>query len=141
VAGRRKVSDCAGATQLGSVLSFSKLKSRLFVHATQKLPPSASHHHFQLLSTMASSSSSSKEAADATLRAPMPSIDWLQCMELGYVGESSQDNPVCFLCGKSNVKLSKCAKCCVAGYCSRDCQVEDWKTGTGGGHRHSCQGM
>lgn len=84
---------------------------------------------------------SSKEAADATLRAAMPSIEWLQCIELGYDGASSKDeNPVCFSCGKSDVKLSQCSKCSVAGYCSRDCQVKHWKTGSGGGgHKHSCQ--
>lgn len=90
--------------------------------------------------TMASSSC--KEAADAALKAPMPSIEWLQCIELGYEGAETKDTPVCFSCGKSNDgKLSKCAKCHVAGYCTRECQVKDWKTGPGGGHKHSCQGM
>lgn len=86
-------------------------------------------------------SSSSKQAADAALRAPVPSVEWLECIELGYDGtfaSSNQTTRVCFLCG-SNVKLSQCSKCGVAGYCSRDCQVKDWKTGTGGGHKHSCE--
>lgn len=127
-------------------------KKRDFVCPLVRLAPSKQpkpretrRHHTSLLqpvllpSTMASSSS--KEAADATLRAPMLSIDWLQRIELGYDGvASSNETPVCFRCGKDDAKLSHCAKCSVAGYCSRDCQVQDWKTGTGGGHKHSCQG-
>jgi hypothetical protein len=84
--------------------------------------------------TMASSS-----AADAMLQAPVPSVHWLQCIELGYDGAAPKEAPVCFHCGKSDVKLSQCAKCNVAGYCSRECQVKDWKSGAGGGHKYSCQ--
>ncbi len=43
-----------------------------------------------------------------------------------------QDRPytnVCWYCGvpDTDVKLKKCSKC-VAYYCSRECQVDDWKT-------------
>ena len=81
----------------------------------------------------------SSTAADAILKAPVPSVDWLQCLELGYDGAVPRGDPVCFHCGKSNVKLFHCAKCNVAGYCSRECQVNDWKSGANGGHKHSCQ--
>ena len=49
---------------------------------------------------------------------------------------------VCFGCGKDPSsfnpirKLSTCSKCHVAAYCSRDCQVIDWKTP--GGHKRCC---
>ena len=48
----------------------------------------------------------------------------------------------CFACGKPSPK-SWCAKCGVAGYCSRDCQMLDWsakKGGRWGGHKAQCAG-
>ena len=35
----------------------------------------------------------------------------------------------------SSPRLMKCSKCHVATYCSRDCQINDWKNG---GHKRSC---
>ena len=88
-------------------------------------------------------------------------------MELGYAdGPDSNDDmaePVCFNCGKEettntnnddregvcstsplttslSIKLSKCAKCQVATYCSRQCQLDNWKKGQGGGHKFMCSG-
>lgn len=90
--------------------------------------------------------------ADATAaRSPTP-FRWSQVVELGYVEDSGGDNvaslenekPVCFHCGKvpnetESSKLSKCARCQVASYCSRKCQVTHWKGGDGKvGHKHSC---
>jgi hypothetical protein len=55
---------------------------------------------------------------------------------LGYEGaeEPSPTDPVCFGCGKPLTTLSKCAKCKVAAYCERDCQVKDWKAS----HKAAC---
>ena len=70
-------------------------------------------------------------------------FDWKQCIELGYIdGVDANDDmapPVCFGCGKEAEKLSKCSKCHVASYCSRDCQVSNWKKGPGGGHKFCCE--
>lgn len=73
--------------------------------------------------------------------------EWIQTLELGYEGAASSNvtrentnYSVCFRCGSADTKLSKCAKCHIAGYCSKECQVEDWKTigKGGGGHKSSC---
>ena len=65
------------------------------------------------------------------------SVEWVQCLELGY-DEPSQPETICFSCGgkaKEGQSLSKCAKCKIASYCSRECQIKDWKQGR---HRISC---
>lgn len=41
------------------------------------------------------------------------------------------DLPICIKCGKPSTK--QCAKCRRVWYCSRECQVTDWKT-----HKESC---
>jgi MYND finger len=93
------------------------------------------------------------------LEKKQPTFQWLQTFELGYVmgdskkksvgnkttNNSSQSSTtvVCFHCGKDPMmadnintkKLSTCSKCHVAAYCSRDCQVNDWKAG---GHKSEC---
>jgi hypothetical protein len=94
-------------------------------------------------------------SAEDAIRAPPPSIEWLQTLELGYDLEAASTASAettasyCFGCGVASVsvstlnnaevvaseKLSKCAKCHVASYCSKACQVQDWKTG---GHRAAC---
>ena len=93
-------------------------------------------------------------------------------MELGYAdGPDSNDDtadPICFRCGydpnstttteaktadPSSTKrsLSRCSKCQVACYCSRECQIVHWKKGgedgdvvSGGGgsgaHKFTCDG-
>jgi hypothetical protein len=70
--------------------------------------------------------------------APQP-IQWVQTLELGY-DEPAAPSPICFACGKeaadpSVTKLSQCAKCNVAAYCCRDCQIKDWKEGR---HKLAC---
>eukprot|EP00919_Chromeraceae_sp_WS-2016_P044660 GHVR01106565.1.p1 GENE.GHVR01106565.1~~GHVR01106565.1.p1 ORF type:complete len:348 (+),score=60.19 GHVR01106565.1:39-1082(+) len=40
----------------------------------------------------------------------------------------------CAYCYKSDVKLSTCSKCKKRQFCSKECQVKDWKTG----HKHWC---
>eukprot|EP00934_Nitzschia_sp_Nitz4_P007796 Nitzschia sp. Nitz4//scaffold8_size234185//8141//9175//NITZ4_001228-RA/size234185-processed-gene-0.250-mRNA-1//1//CDS//3329559719//7786//frame0 len=66
-------------------------------------------------------------------------IQWKKTIELGY-DEPSEPPIRCFGCGKPSAdlnveKLSKCSKCKVASYCSRDCQVQDWKQGR---HKVAC---
>ncbi|KAI6115966.1 hypothetical protein F5141DRAFT_1266072 [Pisolithus sp. B1] len=39
----------------------------------------------------------------------------------------------CAACGKGDTPLSKCGRCKTNKYCSRDCQVKDWKT-----HKKNC---
>mmetsp|Transcript_22373 Transcript_22373/g.47025 ORF Transcript_22373/g.47025 Transcript_22373/m.47025 type:complete len:252 (+) Transcript_22373:141-896(+) len=66
-------------------------------------------------------------------------VQWIKEMELGY-NEVCARTTVCFSCGsqpssESSTPLSKCAKCGVAAYCSRECQKEDWKRGR---HKMAC---
>ncbi|KAI6098077.1 hypothetical protein EDD16DRAFT_1664746 [Pisolithus croceorrhizus] len=39
----------------------------------------------------------------------------------------------CVACGKGGGQLSTCSRCKKAKYCSKDCQVEDWKA-----HKKNC---
>eukprot|EP00980_Cylindrotheca_fusiformis_P021480 scaffold8353_cov138-Cylindrotheca_fusiformis.AAC.11 len=65
------------------------------------------------------------------------SMQWTQTVELGY--DSPKCLPaVCFSCGENpegESSFSKCGKCHIASYCSRECQIKDWKQGR---HRHAC---
>lgn len=84
------------------------------------------------------SSTSDTPATGGTLKnplsdAPQP-IRWFQTLELGY-DEPTPPSTVCFACGKEQEKLSKCAKCHIAAYCSRECQIKDWKDGR---HKMAC---
>jgi hypothetical protein len=66
---------------------------------------------------------------------PSTAVEWVQTMELGYSGHiAPPDESLCFGCGASYAKLSKCGTCQVAGYCQKDCQVKDWKDG----HKSAC---
>ncbi len=40
---------------------------------------------------------------------------------------SSPSNTPCFACGKSDDTLKKCKRCWYAFYCSKKCQIKDWK--------------
>jgi hypothetical protein len=72
-------------------------------------------------------------------------IKWVKVLDLDY-SISSENAPseqtVCFKCGKPeelpDVKHSRCAKCQVGAYCSRQCQVADWKQSQPAGHKLSC---
>lgn len=46
---------------------------------------------------------------------------------------------VCFTCGKDDARVFLCAKCGVAKYCSRDCQIIDYKS-SGRPHKERCCG-
>lgn len=41
--------------------------------------------------------------------------------------KESLTNQGCSTCNKKPEKIYKCAKCGVAKYCSKECQIEDWK--------------
>mmetsp|Transcript_25345 Transcript_25345/g.35718 ORF Transcript_25345/g.35718 Transcript_25345/m.35718 type:complete len:266 (+) Transcript_25345:125-922(+) len=95
---------------------------------------------------MIHSAPETQEKVKSVVKPPSASIEWKQCLELGYedakeeLGETKE--VVCFGCGKllPDNTGKKCAKCHVATYCSRECQVKDWKggNGTGIGHKFSC---
>jgi MYND finger len=87
-----------------------------------------------------------------TLNARPTGIQWIETLELGYAtsdnaatasSESDQgnnndnidDDTICFYCQAAHTKLFRCCKCQVAAYCSKDCQVKDWKAGR---HKHAC---
>jgi hypothetical protein len=56
------------------------------------------------------------------------SAEWLQTLELGYAGvptPSSYNN--CFHCNKPLTAHKQCSQCHVATYCSKECQIQDWK--------------
>ena len=46
--------------------------------------------------------------------------------------EKESGRAKCVVCYKATTK--KCGRCSIASYCSRECQVEDWKT-----HKNSCK--
>jgi hypothetical protein len=80
------------------------------------------------------------EAARVLSSLPHRPIRWVKAIDLNYesIQLSPSLAPVCFSCGRASDPehpLSKCAKCKVAGYCQKSCQVSDWKRG---GHKVAC---
>lgn len=76
-------------------------------------------------------------AAAPILNAPLAPIRWEKTLELCYADDAPDRPPVCFSCGKdepSDRALLKCARCRVAGYCQKECQVNDWKKQ----HKQAC---
>ena len=68
-------------------------------------------------------------------------VEWKQCVELSYetgdapvppppVNVEKEEKEACFQCGETSKPLSKCAKCKIAKYCSRQCQIDHWKKGS-----------
>jgi len=47
---------------------------------------------------------------------------------------ANNDSPICIKCGKPSSK--QCAKCRKVWYCSRECQVQDWKI-----HKEACKSL
>lgn len=84
---------------------------------------------------------SAPSSAAATFR-------WLKTAELGYAEDANTKNieqeeggAICFGCGKEakEENFPKCSKCEVASYCSRECQISNWKSGGDKvGHKHTC---
>jgi hypothetical protein len=68
-----------------------------------------------------------------------PPLRWLH--ESAYDGNADaglSETRRCFTCHAPSPK-SSCAKCGVAGYCGRECQMADWgKRGMWGGHKQQC---
>ena len=90
------------------------------------------------------------------INAQPTNIQWLQTFELGYAADSSgpagmggtttsttdqvdsdTTDARCFACQTVHTNLFRCAKCGVAAYCQKDCQVLDWKV-SGGKHKLAC---
>jgi hypothetical protein len=64
-----------------------------------------------------------------------PDIQRVQELAKGWVstfGEEFLEPSTCAVCGREAMK--RCSKCRVEWYCSRDCQVKDWKR-----HKPICQ--
>lgn len=76
------------------------------------------------------------------MKAPPSPIAWNAPHELSYSMDpllAPPDHICCFACGTvlfDNQKLLKCAKCRVASYCNKECQVEDW---TKNKHKRHCE--
>lgn len=61
---------------------------------------------------------------------------WLQTLELGYTGApTSLQQKHCFACQTPLTTPNTCSQCHVAVYCSKACQVHDWKQQ---GHKQAC---
>lgn len=62
---------------------------------------------------------------------PSPIPDWYEFSTVKYgprdIGYRACENRNCFNTDTVEKQLNRCAKCKLAFYCSRDCQVEDWK--------------
>ena len=82
-----------------------------------------------------------KKALAEVTKAPSH-LEWFRIEELGYIDSGAAPVPEsdhqCFYCASTaannNMKLAKCSKCKVAGYCQRECQVKDWKKS----HKAAC---
>lgn len=64
-------------------------------------------------------------------------VVWLHEEMAAKQSDALAETRCCFTCGKPNPPAS-CAKCGVAAYCGRDCQMADWKKGRWGGHKAQC---
>mmetsp|Transcript_785 Transcript_785/g.1017 ORF Transcript_785/g.1017 Transcript_785/m.1017 type:complete len:280 (-) Transcript_785:205-1044(-) len=79
-----------------------------------------------------------------------PQIEFLMNIDLSYSlnntneeqdGKPKEIEQVCFICKSSKTSIEgatlfNCARCKVAAYCSKQCQVKDWKSG----HKYECEG-
>ncbi|XP_077970058.1 uncharacterized protein LOC120331738 [Styela clava] len=59
--------------------------------------------------------------------------DMVRCLDL----KEEKRGAVCANCSSSVEKLKRCGKCSAKLYCSKNCQIADWKRG----HRQSCKGF
>ena len=64
------------------------------------------------------------------------SVLWLASTDLGFPAPSHGEKRVPLCSSKACLKkgTSQCARCHGASYCSKECQVSDWK----GGHKQAC---
>lgn len=63
----------------------------------------------------------------------VPYLERAATMEPADVPPVGQALAICAACGKGDVPLSTCGRCKTNKYCSKDCQVRDWKT-----HKRNC---
>lgn len=90
-----------------------------------------------------------EQAVDAIFFVLLNVAQWLDEFRVEYLGRQGTSmkllssviglgKHICNNCGNDNPSLKKlqCAKCNLAYYCSRDCQVDDWKYG---GHKKACK--
>ena len=52
-------------------------------------------------------------------------LDRMMKLYSSDVFEDFMDDPICAVCGAAATQ--RCSKCKQAWYCSRDCQLRDWK--------------
>ena len=83
------------------------------------------------------------EKAAPVLNTPIQTISWTKVVELCYSlpdSRASSDTSgtkrsLCFCCEKQdNATFKLCGQCKVAKYCSRECQLQDWKKQ----HKRAC---
>ena len=56
---------------------------------------------------------------------PLFAVPYLE--KVGMMSEAPKDQGGCKACGKQGGSLSLCGKCKTVRYCSKECQVKDWK--------------
>ena len=62
---------------------------------------------------------------------PLFAVPYLE--KVGMTSEAPTDEGRCRACGKQGGSLSLCGKCKTVRYCSKECQVKDWKV-----HKKNC---
>ena len=62
---------------------------------------------------------------------PLFAVPYLE--KVGVPSDSPTDQVRCRACGKQEGSLSLCSKCKIVRYCSKECQVKDWKD-----HKKNC---
>ena len=54
-------------------------------------------------------------------------------LDASFIAQASK---VCGSCGYKKIELTACSRCLTAYYCSKECQVKDWKEGH---HKEDCK--
>ncbi|KIK13866.1 hypothetical protein PISMIDRAFT_371194 [Pisolithus microcarpus 441] len=64
---------------------------------------------------------------------PLFAVSYMEKVGVKIDDPAEPTSTRCVACGKGGVPLSACSRCKRAKYCSKDCQVKDWKT-----HKKNC---